>query len=303
LTSAQITEEVTRLMHPFGRLTEDLGELFTCVICSETMAQPMATSCGHSFHPECLIEWLKKQSTCPVCRAVVTPRTVQQPVILREAIEKYNELRPAVDVVQRYMTELQHRVKAAQAALGTQAAVSDQRKRDLDAAEERTAELARQKDEAAAALHAAEQRLEQMQRQLVLERTRLEAERDEAERRAAPSAALTTPAATTTTQSGFWKAVASIQSPLRYLLPLMSTSPSHCAGSGIGGLASVEEYRIMERRGCEAECQVYRAIHKRTGSVVALKRVTLCWLLEERSGEEGGTPKPLEDDLPTKAVM
>lgn len=41
----------------------------TCSICQEQGDQPsMGLPCGHSFHQECIIPWLKEKHTCPVCR-------------------------------------------------------------------------------------------------------------------------------------------------------------------------------------------------------------------------------------------
>jgi Ring finger domain len=40
-----------------------------CSICMESQISPMRIlPCGHKFHNECLIPWLKLQRTCPHCR-------------------------------------------------------------------------------------------------------------------------------------------------------------------------------------------------------------------------------------------
>lgn len=48
-----------------------------CAIClvemSETPTEPaLLTTCGHTFHENCLIHWLGRNETCPVCRKQVT---------------------------------------------------------------------------------------------------------------------------------------------------------------------------------------------------------------------------------------
>lgn len=46
----------------------------TCVICLETMQVDYVIrrfKCGHSFHDECIIEWLTKENSCPICRSPV----------------------------------------------------------------------------------------------------------------------------------------------------------------------------------------------------------------------------------------
>ncbi|GJQ12045.1 hypothetical protein GpartN1_g3836.t1 [Galdieria partita] len=43
----------------------------TCIICREDMRHAKKLSCGHMFHPKCLLSWLKRQLSCPTCRAPV----------------------------------------------------------------------------------------------------------------------------------------------------------------------------------------------------------------------------------------
>ena len=46
----------------------------TCTICQEDICSSVVTlSCGHSFHPDCIVEWLRKphsMASCPNCRHV-----------------------------------------------------------------------------------------------------------------------------------------------------------------------------------------------------------------------------------------
>ena len=49
-----------------------------CAICTQPMhdsaqGQPVWENppCGHRFHRTCIAEWLKRQQTCPLCRATV----------------------------------------------------------------------------------------------------------------------------------------------------------------------------------------------------------------------------------------
>jgi Zinc finger, C3HC4 type (RING finger) len=41
-----------------------------CPICLEIIEKnPYFTPCVHSFHNECIIEWLKLHDSCPLCRS------------------------------------------------------------------------------------------------------------------------------------------------------------------------------------------------------------------------------------------
>jgi len=47
-------------------LEEDL-----CVVCQEAMpagSKAKSMPCGHKFHDECLLSWVKKSNSCPTCR-------------------------------------------------------------------------------------------------------------------------------------------------------------------------------------------------------------------------------------------
>lgn len=43
-----------------------------CAICKETMHKSemkvKKLPCGHNFHGECILPWLRQNNTCPVCR-------------------------------------------------------------------------------------------------------------------------------------------------------------------------------------------------------------------------------------------
>lgn len=43
----------------------------TCIICREEMVSAKKLACGHIFHARCLQSWLKRQLSCPTCRAPV----------------------------------------------------------------------------------------------------------------------------------------------------------------------------------------------------------------------------------------
>jgi hypothetical protein len=43
----------------------------SCAICMEEYGRMYTLSCNHSFHKDCISEWLCWKRTCPVCRQVV----------------------------------------------------------------------------------------------------------------------------------------------------------------------------------------------------------------------------------------
>lgn len=42
-----------------------------CNICLDNINENIYMECGHSFHKECISEWLKKNKNCPICRKIL----------------------------------------------------------------------------------------------------------------------------------------------------------------------------------------------------------------------------------------
>merc|ERR1712039_830037 len=60
----------TVLIHPFSN-----GQPQECAICLqrfEPMSEAAKLPCGknHIFHHDCLLEWLQRQPSCPLCREI-----------------------------------------------------------------------------------------------------------------------------------------------------------------------------------------------------------------------------------------
>ncbi|KAJ2490417.1 hypothetical protein IWW37_003158 [Coemansia sp. RSA 2050] len=47
----------------------DGGDEFSCNICFDTATDLVLTICGHLFCWSCLVQWLERSATCPVCKA------------------------------------------------------------------------------------------------------------------------------------------------------------------------------------------------------------------------------------------
>lgn len=52
-----------------------------CIVCREELTQGKRLPCGHILHFHCLLNWLQRQQTCPICRTSVldAPAPVPQP--------------------------------------------------------------------------------------------------------------------------------------------------------------------------------------------------------------------------------
>lgn len=44
-----------------------------CSICMQKIHKKFVMNCGHIFHEECAIRWLKNKNSCPLCRAIIHP--------------------------------------------------------------------------------------------------------------------------------------------------------------------------------------------------------------------------------------
>lgn len=50
---------------------EDMGTVTTCAICQDTykpLDEILNLTCNHQFHSACVIPWLRKVASCPICR-------------------------------------------------------------------------------------------------------------------------------------------------------------------------------------------------------------------------------------------
>lgn len=49
----------------------------TCPICLCAETDTILSPCGHGFHQDCVIQWLRQSDQCPVCRCVQKRRRTQ----------------------------------------------------------------------------------------------------------------------------------------------------------------------------------------------------------------------------------
>uniref|UniRef100_A0A7S2SC38 RING-type domain-containing protein n=1 Tax=Rhizochromulina marina TaxID=1034831 RepID=A0A7S2SC38_9STRA len=72
--TAQAIEKLP--LQPFGAIQAETAEVdTTCPICLGTFEKDMEVRvlpCKHFFHPQCVDEWLRLNSTCPSCRLDIT---------------------------------------------------------------------------------------------------------------------------------------------------------------------------------------------------------------------------------------
>lgn len=61
----QSSVEILSLENRSLRGNEEISE---CTICLESEGTMIPTPCGHNFHTNCLMEWLRNHDSCPVCR-------------------------------------------------------------------------------------------------------------------------------------------------------------------------------------------------------------------------------------------
>ncbi|KZT52701.1 hypothetical protein CALCODRAFT_557927 [Calocera cornea HHB12733] len=79
--------------HP-GDESQNMDEEMTCGICMEILENPYSiVPCLHSLDYECLTEWWKSHSTCPVCASPA--RFARRSFQLRAIVEKYLATRPS----------------------------------------------------------------------------------------------------------------------------------------------------------------------------------------------------------------
>jgi hypothetical protein len=62
----------------------NVPEGLDCQICSETMKDPLVSDCNHSACTSCWTLWLKKNTSCPACRATMTRKNLSRMVFRKD---------------------------------------------------------------------------------------------------------------------------------------------------------------------------------------------------------------------------
>jgi hypothetical protein len=84
-------------MLPLGEVLEKKGlasdTVLTCSICHDTIAEDASSDsspmvqmlplCDHLYHPGCILDWLRRNASCPMCRQVI-PETIPRPATIQE---------------------------------------------------------------------------------------------------------------------------------------------------------------------------------------------------------------------------
>ena len=60
---------------------EDVSSYLYCIICGEIFKDPVRLHCGHTYCKECITDWSKKNSICPLCRMTFNIDYIQRDLI------------------------------------------------------------------------------------------------------------------------------------------------------------------------------------------------------------------------------
>lgn len=70
-----------------------------CLICQEDVVRTgygISIECGHVFHGKCILEWMKSNQTCPICRTNFTSNSIH-PLFLTNTLENDENYRYEID--------------------------------------------------------------------------------------------------------------------------------------------------------------------------------------------------------------
>jgi hypothetical protein len=64
-----------------------------CMICFQTLNEPITTNCGHSYCRKCAYDWYFKYKnfTCPTCRCTLDTKFPSVNITLKNLIRKYRQ--------------------------------------------------------------------------------------------------------------------------------------------------------------------------------------------------------------------
>jgi hypothetical protein len=65
-------------------MESDVKEQLTCSVCLQEFylgRQAIRLVCAHLFHCCCIFNWLSNHKTCPLCRSIVMPDTIEIKVL------------------------------------------------------------------------------------------------------------------------------------------------------------------------------------------------------------------------------
>eukprot|EP01102_Stenamoeba_stenopodia_P014042 TRINITY_DN4631_c0_g1_i3.p1 TRINITY_DN4631_c0_g1~~TRINITY_DN4631_c0_g1_i3.p1 ORF type:complete len:268 (-),score=33.49 TRINITY_DN4631_c0_g1_i3:45-848(-) len=81
------------------KLSLGMASIFEDPITFEVMENAVITPCGHSFSQYSVEDWLEKHKTCPLCNSPLAKADVVPNFSLREAIQKYENLKQALSTM------------------------------------------------------------------------------------------------------------------------------------------------------------------------------------------------------------
>jgi hypothetical protein len=81
---------------------DNYAESLLCPIGQVFMRRPVKTPCGHIFEETCILDWLARDSTCPMDRYHVTKEELQLQTDLQKEIQVYLQHHPEEDDLKEY---------------------------------------------------------------------------------------------------------------------------------------------------------------------------------------------------------
>lgn len=78
----------SRRIYRFSKPSK-IAQDFICTICSEVLYDAVKLPCGHVMCDTCIMVWIKKNHSCPLCRREIKPGQIDIASEIRKEIEKF----------------------------------------------------------------------------------------------------------------------------------------------------------------------------------------------------------------------